>query len=297
MRLARDEKGSTVILFAVSLAFILGFLTLSVDAGRTYIAKQQLQIAADAAALAGAKYLPQDPTEAQQVAVQTAEANGLQASQILTQVAGPTGNQLDVTTNETLPLIFGPFVGISQANVSAQAGAATGVLQSMTGLVPLSISDTPMTYGQTYTLKVGDGSGTNGDFGAVWFGDGHPGASTYESDLQEGTNIEISVGDTISTEPGNMVGPTDQGLSARLEGDSSGTPVNNSSSPRLIYVPIVSQPGCGRSDVTVVGFAAFWLESVNGGQVTGEFLHKVQIGTLSTASPTSTDLQGEQLVY
>ena len=49
----RDERGAVVVAFTVMFPVFAGFLTLAVDASYIYTAKDQLQVAADAAALAG----------------------------------------------------------------------------------------------------------------------------------------------------------------------------------------------------------------------------------------------------
>ena len=48
-----DERGAVAIIMTVMLPVFVGFLTLAVDATYTYTTHNQLQIAADAAALAG----------------------------------------------------------------------------------------------------------------------------------------------------------------------------------------------------------------------------------------------------
>ena len=56
---SQRQRGAIMILFAVSLTVLLGFMALAIDLGRTYVVRTELQNAADAAALAGAKELNQ----------------------------------------------------------------------------------------------------------------------------------------------------------------------------------------------------------------------------------------------
>lgn len=56
---SQRQRGAVMILFAVSLTVLLGFMALVIDLGRTYVVRTELQNAADAAALAGAKDLNQ----------------------------------------------------------------------------------------------------------------------------------------------------------------------------------------------------------------------------------------------
>ena len=300
-----SERGSVIAIVAVSAVFVLGFFTLSLDAGRLYVLKEQLQTAADAGALAGASLLPGSPTGATTAAINTVVANGVPAQDVSATVSGATGTQLTVTITERAPLFFGPLIGIPSAQVSAVAGAAIGQLTTFSGLLPLGVEFSTWTTGQTYTIKIGNGSDSNGDFGPVWFGDGSPGATTYEQDLINGTQLPISVGQTISTQPGDMVGPTEQGLSARLaacqasgqslEDGQSGTSSTAVNSPCMLYLPIIAPPSGGRTTVTVLGFAAFWLEAVHGGKVTGVFINAVVNGTIGPYLPSTTALMGVTL--
>lgn len=54
---SRDESGSVAVITAFCLAFLIGFVALVVDVGHLYSVRNELQNAADAAALAGARAL------------------------------------------------------------------------------------------------------------------------------------------------------------------------------------------------------------------------------------------------
>jgi Flp pilus assembly protein TadG len=54
MKIWRDERGQTLVLVALAMPVLLGFLALAVDVGLLYRDKRNLQIAADAGATAGA---------------------------------------------------------------------------------------------------------------------------------------------------------------------------------------------------------------------------------------------------
>ena len=54
MRLHRDERGQTIILVALSLPLMLGFVGIATDVGALFQARRDIQTAADAAAIAGA---------------------------------------------------------------------------------------------------------------------------------------------------------------------------------------------------------------------------------------------------
>jgi len=50
----RDESGQTLILFVLALGVLLGMAAMTIDVGLAYVARRDMQNAADAAALAGA---------------------------------------------------------------------------------------------------------------------------------------------------------------------------------------------------------------------------------------------------
>ena len=54
---ARGERGAVIIIFAISLFVLIGFAALAIDIGYLHTTRSELQNVADAAALAGARYL------------------------------------------------------------------------------------------------------------------------------------------------------------------------------------------------------------------------------------------------
>ena len=65
----RDERGQAIVLMTLSLVVIMGMAALVVDVGSWFHTKRRLQGTADAAALAGAQLLPNDPSGAQSQAL------------------------------------------------------------------------------------------------------------------------------------------------------------------------------------------------------------------------------------
>jgi len=170
------------------------------------------------------------------------------------------------------------------------------------GLAPLFMSPPPGQQFQvgcatSYTLKYGGGSGSNGNYGGLTFpncangpcaGMSSTGGSTYRCLLENGYCCEITIGQVLDTEPGSMAGPTRQGLTQRFNNDTDRRQgichsdyTGNGS--RVIYVPITTDPGSGRSPVTVLKFAAFFLKDVPGSGsqsiITGEFLYETIPGS------------------
>jgi len=292
LRLLRSADGQASAIFALAAVTVFSVASLSLDAGRAYVATQQIKSAADSAALAGAQNLPGDPGDAASVAVSTAEQNGIAAGDVTVSLSRQD-TVITVTTHREVPFYFAPLFGVDSGSFTQTSAAQVGPIDAMTGVVPLGVFWQDFVFGQTYTLKNGGGCGSDGNYGALALGGN--GASVYRTNLEDGYQSQLQVGDEVETEPGNMVGPTDQGLSARVSAGEGYTwqtvPLDN---PAVVYVPIVSAPGNGKSSVTVLGFAAFFLTSVSSGSVQGVFLATVTSGDIGTGP--SYGLQAERLI-
>src|ERR1035438_2936889 len=103
MSFRRDESGQMLVLVALSMTVLLGFLALAVDVGLLFRAKRNMQVAADAAAVAGAlEYkFNANVTTAKSTAQTAATANG---------VTNGTNGAV-VTIN--VPPVNGPYTGIT----------------------------------------------------------------------------------------------------------------------------------------------------------------------------------------
>jgi len=259
----QDQRGMVAVFFALAMAVVMGFSTVSLDAGSLYVARQRLVDAADAAALAGAQFLPENPDQARLVAEDYARRNGLPEDQILVEVA-PGGTRLTVTITRNVPFHFALIFGQRNSPVQASVTATVGNLTSLSGTVPIGVEQGSFTYGELYTLKLGPGSTSpgpyHGNFHALALGG--KGASNYRENLKWGFQKVLRVGDTVETEPGNMAGPTREGISYRLQEGAGETWTNyGKQSRRRVYVPVVdSFEVDGRKEVKIVGFAAFFLE-------------------------------------
>lgn len=134
---------------------------------------------------------------------------------------------------------------------------------SLGDIIPLSITPYSLIVGQTYKLKFGGGEGSMGNYGCLALGG--TGAALYEENLTYGYDGTLNIGDIVTTEPGNMSGPTNDGINARIQGHEDETYSDYpTSSPRVVTIPIVESIPKGRDKVTILGFARFFLEEVGG---------------------------------
>lgn len=276
-RLLGDERGQVLVLFAVSLVALLGFVALVVDVGLLYGQRARAMNAAEAATVAGMQALPNDPGGAVATAVDYAVRNGYQSDEV-SAVVGPDNKRLEVTVRVDAPLFFARVLGFESVPIAARTAAQAGAVRSLNGAVPLGVEKQAFVYGASYYLKnvPGYGGSYRGNFGGLALGG--RGGNAYEENLALGYEGELQIGDEIDTEPGNKSGPTNSGIAARIDADPLGTyESHRADSPRVLKVPVVewSTKG-GRSTATVVGFAAFWLEGVGGSgrecYVSGKFM-------------------------
>jgi hypothetical protein len=118
------------------------------------------------------------------------------------------------------------------------------------------------------------------------------GGDWYREWISECAPFLVQIGDRLQLEPGNMVGPTRQGMDALIAQDPSAywdstfETVSGSAyalSPRIGLVPLFDPtlpPESGRNWVTVTKIGAFFIEETGpGGEVTGRFIDTITAGS------------------
>lgn len=267
-----SSRGQVLITVAAGMTLLLGMAAIVVDAGILYLQRQMLVNAVDAAALAGAQELPDQPEAAYQQALTYAEQNGCSAEEVTIEIA-PSYKKIAVSAQRQIPLFFARVIGHPNGTVSAKAVAAVSPARAVTGAAPLSIQEQILVFGEEYTLKSAPGE-EDGEYHYGWYGPlslGGRGASHYCKNLKYGYQGELKVGDIVETETGNMSGPTVEGIACRL---NSCTHVPACTfghfvpdCPRVLLVPVVVPEETGGNQiktVRIVGFAAFFIEEYAG---------------------------------
>jgi hypothetical protein len=270
----RSERGAVMVIAAVMMATIMAVVAIVVDVGQIYLIKKRLQNAADASALAGCFVLvnKDDPSLADFESHKYLSAN-IDGEVQYSSVADSSRNSFQVSLSQKVVHFFAPVIGFKSSTVSVSATAAGNTVISITGVAPLGVVQQQFEFNKPYILKFGGGDGVSGNYGALALGGN--GASNYRSNLMYGYKQEIKLGDVLRAETGNMAGPTSQGVNYRISLDHSDISNLAPNSPRVVIVPVIDRMvGNGsNATATVVGFAAFYLESTNGnGEITGAFL-------------------------
>ncbi len=300
-RLFKSEQGFAIVLVSIGMVAFMGFAALVTDVGMLMLKKQQLVNSIDAAVLAGAQELPGNSVQAAGVARDYAMKNNIDPGELTINVSA-NGKSITISGDRTVEMIFAKCLGINAKTVSASATADVEGITSFTGIVPVTISDREMSgvsFGQEITLKYTNHELGPGNFGALALGGN--GANTYRDNLSNGYNGKLRVGDQVDTEPGNMAGPTQQGVEARLAKCHDRCTFTNylHGCPRIAVIPIHQyDPNIhGRYTVTIVGFAAFFLDDADSkGEISGYFIREVDEGE---ASPYQTDfgLRAVRLIH
>ncbi len=127
----RDESGQSLIMFALGLAVLLGMAAMTIDVGLAYVARRDMQNAADAAALAGADVLLEGQSSV--LAANAARDLALQY--------GYDDAAADVTVDINIPPDSGPHSGDSDFVEVIIAHPIDTVLASAVGkTTPFDIS-------------------------------------------------------------------------------------------------------------------------------------------------------------
>ena len=143
------ERGQVMILAALVMTVLMGVTALAVDLGLFFNDRRDLQNAADAAALAGARNLPQSPTAAVNDASQWATDNGIKNGEIESITVSTTAypnDTINVKVRRTADYRFGRALGLLNRQIKAEAAAQVGSLTGTTGLTPFGVLDTAINY-------------------------------------------------------------------------------------------------------------------------------------------------------
>ncbi len=224
----------------------------------------------------------------------------------------------DADHGNPLPVWFGAIVGLVSQDTKATATAEAGSANATNCLRPWMIPDkweevtAPATtfngsdryaspdpetglggtgytvendYGTIVTLKPGNPKQAiaPGDYYAVDLADS-TGGNDYRTNIATCRNQTAAIGDLLTVEPGNMVGPTKQGVGDLVAADPgahwNGTEIAGSAyavSPRIVPIAMFSPSDfaaqdrqSGRFDLVIVNILGFFVQGVSGGgDVTG----------------------------
>jgi putative Flp pilus-assembly TadE/G-like protein len=139
--------------------------------------------------------------------------------------------------------------------------------------------------GLQIVLKANNQSKVSPSFYNPWALPGRGGASDYREDVANCNTSIIPIGALMTAEPGNMVGPTRQGLDELVDKDPNAVwdesckCVKNSAfrtSPRVVVIPVydpvyyeTGKQNGRNADLKIANYLGFFIEAMTGNEVTG----------------------------
>lgn len=310
----KNEKGSTIILFALVITVIIGFVGLAVDFGYAVLKDLQLTNAIDAATLAAAQDLIKDTTTATLTAEEYLQKNGIDPSTV-TITFSDSNHAIRLESNTTVNNRFMRVLGINTTGIGASAKAIIGTTTGVSsGLKPFGIvleyevdditgefeldadgNKIPIApeLGTPITLETGDSTDENygsGNFGLLAFN-----SDPLETTVLNGYDGPVAIGDEIQPKTGVVASISksvndliDQETRSFDYFDFENNTYSIGESSRFFVVPIVddfSSTQGTTQPVIVRGFAMFFVEEFTKGKeyaITGRFIRMVAPGEIST---------------
>lgn len=272
------QRGQALVTTVVLVAVLMGMAAIVLDVGSWYHADRKLQATMDAAALAGAQALPDNPAEADALAAEYAEKNGGGLSEVAFSSSSLTNDTIEVVGERPAPGFFAKMFGIESVQVHARAKARTGVISSARWVAPVTVSEehpmlpcaweTSTCYGDEAELDLinlhGPGSGdAAGSFGLLDLrpgGNGSAGNSEVASWMSEGFDESMPRG-IYEAVPSTMFNSTQfrSALSGRI-----GTEVLFP-----IYRPPITASG-SNARFDIIGWVGFHVLGFTGGGSSGK---------------------------
>lgn len=155
-------------------------------------------------------------------------------------------------------------------------------------VLPIGL-DSSTTYSKDESITLNYQQVGPGNWGSLALGG--TGGSNERTNIADGYQGPLAIGQWVDTEPGKKTGPVDQGFNDRISAGQSEFPNDtyqsyNPADPRAVILPMVvwNSPN-GRSQVEITGFAAVWIDSVSGGTIQANFIDVEAFD--STGSPTA----------
>lgn len=307
MRLERDESGFTLTLIALLAVSMLGITSILIDGGAAFSARRQMQNAADASALAGARALDKarfaggDAAQVDAVARAVAQANKADLSQFTCQIVDANQSVIapcsgtatwllntnsvgvSITTATTVSSMFAK--AINGGNLTARANAVAGIRTLVGGDAPFMLCANSLKGGAVPSILLQDPI-TGG-----WFINPAAVGSTYNihgpqvPDCGAGSNSFKGLANGpfvlpswIPDSPGVRAGPS----TSQVAGDTAchDTVLDNC----VLLVPLcVDGSGQGSSvQLYCVGFGAFQITQTSANKHSGTLLP----GAIATSGQT-----------
>jgi Flp pilus assembly protein TadG len=291
--ISKRENGQAMVLTILFLAGLLGMSALVLDVGSWFREKRQLQLTADASALAGAQVLPGSPSGATSLAIQYSQTNGrpVTSNDVAITSDLSSNDSITVQAKSVAPGFFSKLFGINTVNVGATATARAGFASQALYVAPMVVSKShPLLadsgcpcYQQETTLDFGK-MGAPGAFGMLNLigGNGTVGASELGSEILNGFDKYLPLG-LYRSDPGAKFNSSNiqSALDARL-------------GSVLLFPVFDTLNGNGQNaEYNIIGWVGFHLDGYdahgNVATLTGYFTQFIAKGIQASSGTTQPD--------
>jgi len=137
---SRSDRGQATVLTLVFLVVLLGMAALVLDIGSWYRADRATQSTADAAALAGAQALPQDPGNANTLALQYVGKNGGGTPSVSLSTKFLTNDTVKVNVSKPAKGVFTKLFGVRTVTVGSHASARASLMDPAKYVAPIGVN-------------------------------------------------------------------------------------------------------------------------------------------------------------
>ncbi len=266
----RNTEGQSLVLLALLMPVFVLMLGVVIDLGNAMARQRQMQVAADAAALAGAYELALGSDEAAALA---------RVAQVLAQNGADPGNstmvvdgtEVQVVARQDAPTFFSGSVGLTAIPVGAEARAMVGELMSSGGLMPFVVEKDLWQLGTAVVLW--GKRGGPGNFGWIRWEGQNPSTPVlrYNIDHPEESDV-VSIGDYVAGHPGVSFGAVRSNLEAWIGEDVT----------VILYDPGEVVGSGANLQYRVAGFARFRITGVyslgRNSEIHGIFQEYIKLG-------------------
>lgn len=293
------EQGQAIVFSVIAMLVLLGMAAFVIDVGSWFRAKRQDQAVVDAAALAGAQALPDDPAQAVSLALDYANKNGLtlNASEVSVSTGIVANDTITVSVDRPAPTFFAHVFGLNVVTVGAHAAARSDVPGSARWVAPVvvpisnpALSCTPPPCADTTQITLqdlhGPGSGNaSGSFALLDLNQSETGtasAGTLADWMANGDPNDLPLGTYYAAASTNFnSGGFQAALLSRVGTD--------------VLFPVYQPPvlnGGSNGEFNIIGWVGFHIDSEtaqgSSGTLVGYFTRYIAQGIEATV-PTGND--------
>jgi Flp pilus assembly protein TadG len=291
MSVKRDQRGQAFVITTLMITALLGLTALVLDVGSWFRAQRSLQATADAAALAGAQELPDNPGNASSLANDYATRNtsGLQGVTINLSQSYVPNDTIRVHVSKPAEGFFSKVFGVDSVDEGAAATARTAGMKSALYVAPIVVNQShPMLtgcngpcFGSSYqtTIPVSQ-TGAPGAFGLVNLdpqSGGTSGASTLANWIENGFDKYLDIG-SYASDPG-----------VKFNSNTIQDAMNTRIGTEMLFPVYDTLTGTGsNAEYHIIGWVGFFITGVdahgNNGNVSGYFTRVIWTGIQASSA-------------